>query len=414
MILLNYKNNFFKFFIYISALLISLFIIVTVFDKHVDNKNNNVTKSVLEFKDETTSVYVEYPRFKSDKITNIVTNIIYPYVREFRDREENKVLDMTYNLYYFDDYVNITFHIENTLNKIKNKNILINLKKEKVDYITTIYDQDYLSNEIKELVYYKYSSDIYNKIKDSVINNFTYVMNDTKLDIYFNNIEFDNLDYIPYVSIVIDNDNEPTQSVNKEFTKYIAFTYDDGPSNYTKDILKTLELNNSSATFFMLGNRIKYNKDIVLEVDSSNSEIGSHTYSHKNLENLSNEEITEELNSTNILYNSITGNNLKYLRPPYNYNSESKLETGYTIVTWNIDPKDWFLKDSTKIYNNVIKHACDGCIVVMHDIYPETVEATKKLIPKLNEMGYQVVSISKLAEYKGYTLEENQVINSLK
>ena len=142
---------------------------------------------------------------------------------------------------------------------------------------------------------------------------------------------------------------------------------------------------------------------------NSNSEIGSHSYSHKDLANISQTELNEELNSTNIIFNAITKDNLKYLRPPYNSYNDNLLNQGYKIISWNIDPKDWLLKDSDKIYNNVISSSCDGCIVIMHDIYEETIEATKKLIPKLNEMGYEVVSISKLAEIKNYNFETNEV-----
>ena len=196
--------------------------------------------------------------------------------------------------------------------------------------------------------------------------------------------------------------------------KYIAFTFDDGPSKYTKELIKTLELNNTSATFFMLGNRMKYNEDIVKEVYNSNSEVASHTYSHKNLNKLSSKDILSEINSPVIAFNEITGGDIKYLRPPYgNYNDIVK-STNYPIILWNIDPKDWLAKDSSKVYNSVLKHACDGCIVLMHDIYPTTIEAVKMLIPKLNSMGYEVVSVSNLAKYKNYEIKNSEIIRKIK
>lgn len=415
MIILNYKNQLYKYFIYISALLVSLFVIVNVFYKEPTKDIKQVKTSLIEYNDETTEINVEYPRFKDDKINKLTTDILYDYIKEFKKFTTiKKSLIMTYKLYYFDDYVNITFNIENTIDKAKNKNILINLKNEEISYITNLYDKDYLEQEINELVYYKYSTDIYERIKETNINNNTYILDENKIEVYFNNINFKDLDYIPYVTISLNEDVYVEDDNEIADKKYIAFTFDDGPSKYTKELLKTLELNNSTATFFMLGNKMKYNEDIVKEINESNSEVGSHTYSHKNLKNLSSKEILNEINSPAILFKEITGNEIKYIRPPYGNYNDTVISTNYPIVLWNIDPKDWLVKDSSKVYNSVLKHACDGCIVLMHDLYPTTIEAVKMLIPKLNSMGYEVVSISDLAKYKNYQIKNSEIIRKIK
>lgn len=415
MIILNYKNQLYKYFLYISALLVTLFIIVNVFYKEQTKDLKDVKTSTITYKDELTEVNVEYPRFKDDKINKLITDIIYDYVKEFKKFDTvQKSLIMNYKLYYFDNYVNITFNIENTLEKAKNKNILLNLKNKEISYISSVYDKEYLENEINEIVYYKYQTDVYEKIKESNINNNTYIIDENKIEVYFNNINFENLDYIPYIIIPLTEDTFNEDEVPDENKKYIAFTFDDGPSKYTKELLKTLELNDSTATFFMLGNRMKYNEEIVKEVYKSSSEVASHTYSHKNLNKLSKDDILKEINSTSIIFNKITNDNIKYIRPPYgNYNDTVK-STNFPIILWNIDPKDWLVKDSTKVYNSVLKHACDGCIVLMHDLYPTTIEAVKMLIPKLNSLGYEVVSISDLVKYKNYNLKNGKIIRKIK
>lgn len=415
MIILNYKNQLYKYFLYISALLVTLFIIVNVFYKEQTKDLKDVKTSTITYKDELTEVNVEYPRFKDDKINKLITDIIYDYVKEFKKFDTvQKSLIMNYKLYYFDNYVNITFNIENTLEKAKNKNILLNLKNKEISYISSVYDKEYLENEINEIVYYKYQTDVYEKIKESNINNNTYIIDENKIEVYFNNINFENLDYIPYIIIPLTEDTFNEDEVPDENKKYIAFTFDDGPSKYTKELLKTLELNDSTATFFMLGNRMKYNEEIVKKVYKSSSEVASHTYSHKNLNKLSKDDILKEINSTSIIFNKITNDNIKYIRPPYgNYNDTVK-STNFPIILWNIDPKDWLVKDSTKVYNSVLKHACDGCIVLMHDLYPTTIEAVKMLIPKLNSLGYEVVSISDLVKYKNYNLKNGEIIRKIK
>lgn len=418
MILLNYKNNFLKYIIYMSCVFLVLLVVVNLMNvNEIKNEEDAVSSSIV-YNDDNNDINVIYPRFNNDDINNIITSYIYTYVKKFRlNSGSNKVLNIRYDLYYFNDYVNVVFNIDNSLSNIKYKNILLDLKNEKLAYISNLYEKDYLINEINSLINLKYSSDIYDKIKNSNVDNHTYIINDNKIDVYFNDIDFGTLSYIPMVSIIGDNNSETVSkddNLDNSDKKFIAFTFDDGPSKYTSELIDTLELNNSSATFFMLGNRMKYNTDIVKKVYNSNSEIGTHTYSHKRLTSLSNDEIYNEINSSEIIFNDITGDHLKYLRPPYgSYNDHIK-GLGYNIILWNIDPKDWLTRDSKKIYNSVLNNACDGCIVLMHDIYPETIEAVKMLIPTLNEMNYEVVSISNLIYNKNHILSKDEVISHVK
>lgn len=418
MILLNYKNNFLKYIIYMSCVFLVLLVVVNLMNvNEIKNEEDAVSSSIV-YNDDNNDINVIYPRFNNDDINNIITSYIYTYVKKFRlNSGSNKVLNIKYDLYYFNDYVNVVFNIDNSLSNIKYKNILLDFKNEKLAYISNLYEKDYLINEINSLINLKYSSDIYDKIKNSNVDNHTYIINDNKIDVYFNDIDFGTLSYIPMVSIIGDNNSEivsKDDNLDNSDKKFIAFTFDDGPSKYTSELIDTLELNNSSATFFMLGNRMKYNTDIVKKVYNSNSEIGTHTYSHKRLTSLSNDEIYNEINSSEIIFNDITGDHLKYLRPPYgSYNDHIK-GLGYNIILWNIDPKDWLTRDSKKIYNSVLNNACDGCIVLMHDIYPETIEAVKMLIPTLNEMNYEAVSISNLIYNKNHILSKDEVISHVK
>lgn len=418
MILLNYKNNFLKYIIYMSCVFLVLLVVVNLMNvNEIKNEEDAISSSIV-YNDDNNDINVIYPRFNNDDINNIITSYIYTYVKKFRlNSGSNKVLNIKYDLYYFNDYVNVVFNIDNSLSNIKYKNILLDFKNEKLAYISNLYEKDYLINEINSLINLKYSSDIYDKIKNSNVDNHTYIIDDNKIDVYFNDIDFGTLSYIPMVSIIGDNNSETVSkddNLDNSDKKFIAFTFDDGPGKYTSELIDTLELNNSSATFFMLGNRMKYNTDIVKKVYNSNSEIGTHTYSHKRLTSLSNDEIYNEINSSEIIFNDITGDHLKYLRPPYgSYNDHIK-GLGYNIILWNIDPKDWLTRDSKKIYNSVLNNACDGCIVLMHDIYPETIEAVKMLIPTLNEMNYEVVSISNLIYNKNHILSKDEVISHVK
>ena len=112
MILLNYKDNLFKYFIYISIVFVTLFVITTFINLDSNKNNNEVEMSNIVFNNETTQINVEYPRYKNDKINKIITDSVYNYVKTFKESKENKVLNVTYNIYNFDNYSNIVFYID--------------------------------------------------------------------------------------------------------------------------------------------------------------------------------------------------------------------------------------------------------------------------------------------------------------
>jgi peptidoglycan/xylan/chitin deacetylase (PgdA/CDA1 family) len=74
-------------------------------------------------------------------------------------------------------------------------------------------------------------------------------------------------------------------------------------------------------------------------------------------------------------------------------------------ILWNIDTLDWQSRNAQKVYDSIINDVKDGDIVLMHSLYPSTVEAVKMVIPELYKRGYQIVSVSKLFELKNRTIE---------
>ena len=80
MILLRYKNELFKFFIYIFALLVTIFILSNILIKDDIPSSTNVEKTIIQSDEDGTNVYVEYPRFKNDAINSIITDYLYSYI----------------------------------------------------------------------------------------------------------------------------------------------------------------------------------------------------------------------------------------------------------------------------------------------------------------------------------------------
>lgn len=416
MILIDYKEKILKFVIYINLLLLVLLAAKTFFYKETNNKDTNfVSTSTIQSETDTTSIYVEYPRFNdNDEVNKIISDEIYAYIKEFKSYECDKSLDITYKLYYVSDYVNVTFHIENTLSQVKNRNILLNLQTNQIDNISSLYDSNLLSHTIDKLVANKYSEEVYKKIfnGEENINDFTYIIDSDNVEVYFNNTNWDDYDYVPYVAIDLTENITYTNTNNKK--KYIAFTYDVGSFNYTEDMINVLENNNASATFFVYGNKISGKEDSIKKISDSKSEVAVHGYTDTSFNTLTKEVIANEINTTNSILSNISKNKKGFIRPPYGEYNDNVLSLGYDLVLWNIDSKDWIVRDENKIYNNVIKNACDGCIVLMHDDYIETLGATKRLLPELKKRGYTVVSVSKLMEKKNYERSNNPVINYIK
>lgn len=190
----------------------------------------------------------------------------------------------------------------------------------------------------------------------------------------------------------------------------IALTFDDGPNKRTTiPILDALKEHDGVATFFVLGNRISNNVDILERMLEEGNEIGNHSYSHKELTKISSEELIEQIiNTQNAIIDS-TGIEPKLMRPTYgSYNDNLKSQVNMPLILWSIDTLDWKSRNSKKVRDHVVGNVKDGDIILMHDIYDSTAEAVKLLVPELTNMGYQLVTVSELFEAKGKTLEAGQ------
>lgn len=238
------------------------------------------------------------------------------------------------------------------------------------------------------------------------------ISEDIYLQVDFNEIK-DYLDFAVTVNEEYENENGYTLDKNK---KAIALTFDDGPSgNLTNRLVEILEQNKAHATFFMVGNRMEAGAAVIRNVLSKGNEIGSHSYAHKNMKRQKLEDIVSGEEKTKEIYRNITGQELLYTRPPYgNVNKNIKEALDTVFITWNVDTEDWLHRDKDYIVNHIMEHAEDGDIILMHDIYNTTIDAVAEVLPKLYAAGYQVVTISELAELKGINLETHSLYRSLK
>lgn len=194
---------------------------------------------------------------------------------------------------------------------------------------------------------------------------------------------------------------------SKNHKPLVALTFDDGPDGkQTEELLEVLKANGARATFFVVGKQVEKHPELLKKMVDYDCEIGNHTYSHANLNNLSEKALNKEIETTNKLIEQATdGYRASLMRPPFNNcNNKVKDMLKQPIIQWSIDTLDWKHKNVSKTIEIVLDRVSDGSIVLMHDIHNSSVEAAKILIPKLIESGYDLVTVSEMAQIKGEQL----------
>lgn len=200
--------------------------------------------------------------------------------------------------------------------------------------------------------------------------------------------------------------------------KYIAFTFDDAPSANFESLIATFAAFNAenpdcpaSATLFINGNRVSQGATPALSLaDTVGLELGNHTYHHYNLTTLSSQEIEQEIQSVDKILQRIDGKPYHLLRAPFGKTNESVEKLSPTpIINWTIDTLDWTGVSADEIYQSVFSAKTDGSIILMHDGYPNTLTAVKRLLPDLKKAGYQVLSVSALSKANRCPLQRGKV-----
>lgn len=186
----------------------------------------------------------------------------------------------------------------------------------------------------------------------------------------------------------------------------VALTFDDGPGKRTGELLDALEEYDAHATFFMLGQKVSQYKDEVKKMKEIGCELGNHSYDHTNLTSLGPDGVKKQMNDTNDNLKEAAGSKATLMRPPYGaINDTVKSNVGLPMILWNIDTLDWKTRNVEKTVETIMKNIGDGDIILMHDIHTETVDAAIELLPKLEDAGYQLVTVSELAAAKGKELK---------
>ena len=194
--------------------------------------------------------------------------------------------------------------------------------------------------------------------------------------------------------------------------KYVALTFDDGPSGrFTRTLLSGLEKRDVKATFLLCGYRLKDYPKEAKRIHELGHEIGLHGYSHSCMAKMYQEELEREIADTLALLPE--GCKPAFLRPPGgNYNEtvlEAARQAELGVLSWSVDPKDWASHDAQVIGQTVVKMVRDGDVILLHDMSDSSVEAALKIVDELKEQGFRFVTVSELAKRKGVTITPGKV-----
>lgn len=192
--------------------------------------------------------------------------------------------------------------------------------------------------------------------------------------------------------------------------KIIALTVDDGPHyKTTPELLNVLKEKQVHVTLFVLGTNVEKRPDIVAQAVASGQEIGSHAYTHENLKKLSETEIKAEVDKAEKVILAAGAPKPSLFRPPGGAYDGKVLaiaqEHGYKTILWSVDPHDWQRPSVNVVVKSVLDNVQPGEIVLLHDgQYPlPTPEAIGIIIDRLQEQGYEIVTISELLQYQHST-----------
>ena len=184
----------------------------------------------------------------------------------------------------------------------------------------------------------------------------------------------------------------------QEMPARIALTFDDGPHPvYTKQLLDGLRERGVTATFFLIGENIEGNEDLIKQMYEDGHLIGNHTWSHVKLTDMEAKAACEEITKTSALVKEITGKDTEYIRPPFG-SWEPDLECGFAMfpVLWSVDTRDWTTKNVEQVVNRAVSGAEDNAIILFHDCYASSVEAALRTVDILQAEGYEFVTADEL------------------
>lgn len=202
-----------------------------------------------------------------------------------------------------------------------------------------------------------------------------------------------------------------TETDNLTYYKTCALTFDDGPNRTNTSLtLNALMQGGARGTFFLIGNRIQENDDLVQREHDEGHAIGAHNWHHGNVKKSSAASLRAMVKKFDKALIKAVGIPSRYDRVPYGlYPQMIKAKTGWPLIQWSVDTYDWRGRPAAGVAATVKDLIGDGDIILCHDIKPNTPDAVDAIVPYLEEKGYLLLTVDELFAKDGVTLAPDKV-----
>jgi peptidoglycan/xylan/chitin deacetylase (PgdA/CDA1 family) len=188
-----------------------------------------------------------------------------------------------------------------------------------------------------------------------------------------------------------------TENVDCALFACVAVTFDDGPGDYTAEVLDALDSRRAAATFFLQGVNVARHADAVTRMQAEGHEIGNHTWNHPDLTKLTDPEIADQLARTSQAIQDASGQRPSTFRPPYGAVDPRVLaQTDLPAILWTIDTNDWQLPDDDTLLDRAVQQPKPGAIILLHDVHENTARMTPAILDGLLGRGYTLVTVQQL------------------
>ena len=196
--------------------------------------------------------------------------------------------------------------------------------------------------------------------------------------------------------------------------RLVALTFDDGPRRSTTTrLLDALAERGAQATFFLVGECVNGQEELVRRMEAEGHQIGTHSYDHVRLTDLSAADFARQVDRTELLLTDILGHGGFALRPPYgSIDNGVEKRADSPLILWSVDPEDWKYRDADKVAQHIIQNARDGDIILLHDIYSTSVDAAIAVVDALHQEGFLFVTVDELAQQRQTELKPGQCYRS--
>lgn len=191
-------------------------------------------------------------------------------------------------------------------------------------------------------------------------------------------------------------------------SKELLLTFDDGPHpEKTPIVLSILKKHNIKAVFFVIGNRIAGNENILAQIHAEGHVLANHSYSHSYMFDLfSTKKVKQELLKTSELIKEIVGLKPRWFRPPFGVTNPNIARAvkalGLHVIAWNIRTKDTVAQDKSSFLTKVLNDANKGGAILLHDDRSFTIDVLDELVSSLISEKYSFPEPEQFFSIKAY------------